>query len=66
MMLRFCLVLLVVAVLNVLAGAAITVVRCGRFRDVSCVATSGVGSVVCCYLVFVSYFIFHIRCIIKG
>jgi hypothetical protein len=34
--------------------SAIIVVRCGCFRDVSCVATSGVGRVVCCYLVFVS------------
>jgi hypothetical protein len=33
---------------------AFIVVHCGCFLDVSCVAASGVGCVVCCYLVFVS------------
>jgi hypothetical protein len=56
--LRFCLFLLVVTALNVLAGTAIIGACCGRFPDVSCAATSGVGSVVCCSLVFVSCFLF--------
>jgi hypothetical protein len=33
---------------------AILVFRRGCFRDVSCIATSGVGCVVCCYLVLVA------------
>jgi hypothetical protein len=34
--------------------SAIIVFRCGCFREASCVATSSVGCVVCCYLMFVS------------
>jgi hypothetical protein len=34
--------------------SAIIVVPCGCFRDISRVAASGVGCVVCCYLVCVS------------
>jgi hypothetical protein len=38
---------------SVVSWSAIIVVRCGCFRDVSFVATSGVECVVCCYLVVV-------------
>jgi hypothetical protein len=36
-----------------LCWSAIIVVHCGCFRDVGCVATSGVGCGLCYYLVFV-------------
>jgi hypothetical protein len=34
--------------------SAIIVAHCGCFPDITCVAASDVGCVVCCYLVFIS------------